>query len=224
MISERLTTSDRRPGIRQRFFDALSIPWVDKTIAVVAVLPFACDLVWIVMRGQMNIPRASVAIQFLVLIITMIIRTSPVRVTHNPWYWMLAFFASYWGLFVAAFAQRGVALLPNVVTDSLSILSLIVAVYARLSLGRSIGLVPAQRVIITRGAYRFVRHPIYTGLLISYFSFALHMYSPRNVVLAVLGIGMFVVKSFIEEGFLRSDPEYAEYLARVRWRWFPGLA
>jgi hypothetical protein len=35
---------------------------------------------------------------------------------------------------------------------------------------------------------------------------------------------MFVVKSFIEEGFLRTDPQYAEYLLQVRWRWFPGLA
>jgi protein-S-isoprenylcysteine O-methyltransferase Ste14 len=196
---------------------------VDKTIAVLAVLPFAYELVRIVMRGEMNIPRASVAIQFLLVIATMVLRNAPVRVTPNPWYWALAFIASYWGLFTVAFAQKGVALTPSVVTNSISILSLAIAVYARLSLGRNIGLVPAQRAIVTGGAYRFVRHPIYTGLIISYLGFTLRMYSPLNLTMALFVIGMFVVKSFIEEGFLRADQEYADYLARVRWRWFPGL-
>lgn len=215
--------SDQQPGLRRRLFNSLTIPWVDKTIAVLAVLPFAYELVRIAMRGEMNIPRASVAIQFLLVIATMVLRTAPVRVTPNPWYWLLAFLASYWGLFTAAFAQKGVALTPTVVTNSIAILSLVIAVYARLSLGRNIGLVPAQRDIVTRGAYRFVRHPIYTGLIISYLGFTLRMYSPFNLTMALIVIGMFVVKSFIEEGFLRADPEYADYLAQVHYRWFPGL-
>lgn len=214
---------DKEPSLLHFLFNALRNPSVDRAVAIVAVLPFAYELYRILMRGEMNIPRAAVAIQFLVVIITMALRTAPVRITSNPWYWLLAFTASYWGLFVAAFTQRGIPILPGTVTNTLSILSLIVAVYARLSLGRSIGLVPAQRIIVTRGAYQFVRHPIYTGLFISYFSFALRMYSPRNALLAFLGIGMFVLKSFIEEGFLRKDPAYAAYLGRVRWRWFPGL-
>jgi len=216
-------SSEQQPSMRRRIFNVLFIPWVDKTIAVLAVLPFAYELVKIVMRGEMNIPRASTAIQFLLVIGTMIFRIAPVRITPNPWYWALAFFASYWGLFTVAFAQKGVALTPSVVTNSISILSLAIAVYARLSLGRNIGLVPAQRDIVTGGAYQFVRHPIYTGLFLSYFSFALRMYSPWNLTLVLIVIGMFVAKSFIEEGFLREDPEYAKYLARVRWRWFPGL-
>jgi protein-S-isoprenylcysteine O-methyltransferase Ste14 len=215
--------SSENTGLRQRLQTSFTNPWVDKTIAILATLPFVYELYRIVMRGEMNIPRGSVAIQFLVVIITMVLRTAPTRITLNPFYWALAFFASYWGLFVAAYAERGVALLPSTVTNGLSILALAVAVYARLSLGRNIGLVPAKRAIVTAGAYRFVRHPIYTGLFIGYISFTLRMYSPRNLVLSLLVIGMFVVKSFIEEGFLREDPEYAAYLSRVRCRWFPGL-
>jgi protein-S-isoprenylcysteine O-methyltransferase Ste14 len=208
----------------QRFFDALTIPWVDKTIAVLAVMPFAYDVIRIIMRGEMNISRASIVIQFMIIIITMLIRTTPVRITPNPWFWLLAFAVTYFGLFVAVFAQKGTALVPRVVSDSVSILALVVAVYARLSLGRSIGLVPAQRDIITRGAYRFVRHPIYTGLILSYVGFSLRMFSPRNVTMSLVVIGLIILKSFIEEGFLREVPDYADYLDRVRWRWFPGLA
>jgi protein-S-isoprenylcysteine O-methyltransferase Ste14 len=208
----------------QRFFDSLTIPWVDKTIAVVAVMPFVYEVIRIMMRGEMNLARASILIQFLIIIVTMVIRTTPVRVTPNPWYWLLAFAITYYGLFVAVFAQRGTALVPRAVSDSVSILALIVAVYARLSLGRSIGFVPAQRDIITRGAYRFVRHPIYTGLILSYIGFSLRMFSPRNVTMSVIVIGLIVLKSFIEERFLREAPAYAYYLERVRWRWFPWLA
>ena len=217
-------SSDQRKGFGQRFFDALTLPWVDKTIAVLAVLPFAYNIFRIIKNGQMNLSRASIVIQFFIIIITMVMRTTPVRVTANPWYWLLAFGVTYFGLFVAIFAERGTALLPDVVSNSISILALVVAVYARLSLGRSIGFVPAERDIITRGAYRFVRHPIYTGLILSYVGFSLHMFSLRNVTMSLIVIGLIVLKSFIEEGFLREVPDYADYLGRVRWRWFPGLA
>jgi protein-S-isoprenylcysteine O-methyltransferase Ste14 len=217
-------SSNQQQGFWQHFFESLTIPWVDKTIAVLAVMPFVYVLFRIMMRGEMNLPRASIAIQLLIIIITMVIRTKPVRITPNPWYWLLAFVVTYFGFFIAAFAQKGTTLIPGVVPNSISILALAVAVYARLSLGRNIGLVPAQRNIITRGAYGFVRHPIYTGLILSYVGFSLRMFSPRNVTMALLGVGLIVLKSFIEEGFLREAPEYANYMNRVRWRWFPGLA
>lgn len=216
-------SSNQQQSFWQRFFDSLTLPWVDKTIAVLAVMPFVYEVIRIMMRGEMNMSRASIVIQFLIIIITMVLRTTPVRITPNPWFWLLAFVVTYYGLFVAVFAQKGTAIVPGVVSNSISILALVVAVYARLSLGRSIGLVPAQRDIITRGAYGFVRHPIYTGLILSYVGFSLRMFSPLNVTMSLLVIGLIVLKSFIEEGFLREVPEYANYLDRVRWRWFPGV-
>jgi hypothetical protein len=77
-------TSNHRASLGQRIFDALTIPWVDKIIAILAVLPFIYHLHAVVTRGQMNIPRALVAIDALILIVTMLFRTAPVRVTPNP--------------------------------------------------------------------------------------------------------------------------------------------
>src|SRR6185436_1576391 len=106
---------------------------------------------------------------------------TPVRVTPNPWYWLLAFVATY-GLFVfTAFAPNGVPLTPSVVNNILAGISAAVFIYARLSLGRSIGFVPANRGIVTRGAYRFVRDPIYTGAFIAMLSFVLRSYTPVNL-------------------------------------------
>jgi protein-S-isoprenylcysteine O-methyltransferase Ste14 len=98
---------------------------------------------------------------------------------------------------------------------------LLFSVWARLSLGRNIGFVPAQREIVTAGAYRYVRHPIYTGLMLSFLAVALRIYSPRNITLLTLAGFWMLVKSFVEESFLRADPQYAAYMTQVRARWIP---
>jgi protein-S-isoprenylcysteine O-methyltransferase Ste14 len=33
-----------------------------------------------------------------------------------------------------------------------------------------------------------------------------------------------MLKSVIEERFLRDNPEYAAYMTQVRYRWIPGVA
>lgn len=221
--NEKLARSLQQLDPSTLLLDKLTIPWVDRSIAVIAVLPFAFIVVVVVRRGELNIPLAVVAINHLIIIATMIFRTPPARITSNPWYWVLAFVATYGGLYAPALVRNGVPVVPDMVSDALSALSLAVLVFARLSLGRSMGFVPAQRVIVTRGAYSFVRHPIYSGIFLSFLAWTLRVYSLRGVVVAVIWCSLFVVKSIIEESFLREDPVYADYLARVRWRWFPGL-
>jgi hypothetical protein len=49
-------------------------------------------------------------------------------------------------------------------------------------------------------------------------------YSPLNLVLSRDHSVLFIIKSVVEESFLRCDPEYAAYLQKVRWRWIPGIA
>ncbi len=68
-----------------------------------------------------------------------------------------------------------------------------------------------------------MRHPIYTGIFLSYFGIVLRSYSSSSVVFFSLAILWFVIKSFVEESFLRADPQYAAYLEHVRWRWVPGI-
>ena len=119
--------------------------------------------------------------------------------------------------------QRGYPLVSSGVSDAVAICSLVIIVWARLSLGRNIGFVPAQREIVTSGAYQYVRHPVYTGLFVGFFGVVLRAYSPRNAVLLGLGTFWFLIKSIVEENFLTSDPQYAAYLQRVRARWIPFL-
>jgi protein-S-isoprenylcysteine O-methyltransferase Ste14 len=202
---------------------SLMTPWVDRTIAAVAIIPFIW-VAYIRMRSfGFDLPRVVVVIHALVFIGFMLTRKTPVRVSTNPWFWLLTFVETYWIILTFAVMRRGQLIAPHWVTDSIATLSLALMTWARLALGRSIGFVPALRSLVTRGPYRYVRHPIYLAACLSFVGAVLNGYSPRNVAIFALGILWFALKSLAEESFLRSDPGYVEYMRRVRWRWLPGI-
>ena len=210
------------PNLPSHLIRVLSLPWLDRTIAAVACVPIAYGVYYRYTHFHHGLPLFAAVLNTVVLIVTMLIRRPPKRVTPNPWYWLLAFVASYWLVFIIFFLQKGNALVANWITNSLAILGLLVVLWARISLGRNIGMVPAQRELVHSGAYAFMRHPVYTGVLLTSTAFVLRAYSPLNVLLMGLGIFWFIpVKSLVEENFLRADPQYAAYMQRVRARWIP---
>jgi protein-S-isoprenylcysteine O-methyltransferase Ste14 len=210
------------PNLPSHLMRVLSSPWLDRTIATVACVPIAYGVYYRYTHFHHGLPLFASVLNTVVLIVTMLIRRPPKRVTPNPWYWLLAFVASYWLVFMIFFLQKGNALVANWITNSLAILGLLVMLWARISLGRNIGMVPAQRELVHSGAYAFMRHPVYTGLLLTSTAFVLRAYSPLNVLLMGLGVFWFIpVKSLVEENFLRADPQYAAYMQRVRARWIP---
>src|ERR1700745_716399 len=69
---------------------------------------------------------------------------------------------------------------------------------------------------------RSMRHPVYTGGLLTTLEFLRRGDSPQNSLLMGLRILWFIpIKSLVEEDFLRADPQYAAYMQRVRARWIP---
>jgi protein-S-isoprenylcysteine O-methyltransferase Ste14 len=197
---------------------------LDRAIAAIASLPFAWMIYYRLVVQGVDLPRAAMVINYALLIVTMVIRRPPQRVTTKPLYWVTAFVATYWIFITLGLMERGDPIAPTALTHSLALASLAIAVFARLSLGRNIGFVPAQREIVTSWAYTVVRHPIYTGVFVSQAGVVLRAYSLRNVVIIAIGASLFVIKSFMEEEFLKQDGAYAEYMRRVRWRWIPFVA
>jgi protein-S-isoprenylcysteine O-methyltransferase Ste14 len=200
----------------------LTNPWVDKTLAILAVLPFVYPVAK--RLGQhAGFLEVTYLVQTLILIGTMAFRRLPVRITTNPYYCAVAFIGSYWGLFVLSVKDEGHSLIAPWTLLLLYPFSVLMDIWGRLSLGRNIGMLPAQRQIVERGAYRWVRHPIYTGIMVLLIASLLRAYSLKNLLLYSLGVFWFVARTLSEEEFLRSDPAYASYMGRVRWRWLPGL-
>lgn len=203
----------------------LALPWLDRTMALIAIVPIVWLAYYRFEHWHAGIPLFSYLAATLLLIVTMVMRRPPQQVTPNPLYWLLAFVATYWSILVFSLIQPGRPVAAQWITDGLAIIAFVITVWARLSLGRNIGFVPAQRQLVDTGAYRYLRHPIYTGVLISYLAFGLRAYSPRNVLLFALGVFWIIpIKSIVEENFLRQDPQYAEYMQRVRARWIPFVA
>ena len=212
------------PNLSLSFIRFLSLPWLDRTIAAIACVPLVYLAYYRYEHWHHGLPLITSALGVLILVGTMIIRRPPKRVTPNPWYWLLAFVATYWQILVLSLLQQGHPVVANWITNSIAMLGLLVVIWARFSLGRNIGFVPAQRELVNRGAYAYMRHPVYTGGFLTSLAFVLRAYSPQNLLLIGLGVFWFIpVKSMVEENFLRADPQYAQYMGTVRARWIPFL-
>ncbi len=111
----------------------------------------------------------------------------------------------------------------EMVTATVSGIGLAVVVVAKMSLGRSFGLLPANRGIVSSGLYRLVRHPIYLGYLFTHGAFLAANPSWWNVAALATADVALLVRSAYEEDTLLHDPAYAQYRSRVRWRVVPGV-
>lgn len=212
-----------RASIPAQLLRFLSKPLVDKSVATLAAYPCFCVAYAAYKSGLMDIPRTLFFTQAALFVLTMLIRRNPVRISSDPWFWAVAGIYSYYNLLMAGFLRGGVSIVPAQLVNALAVLGVWISIFARLSLGRNIGLIPAQRKIVTSGMYGYVRHPIYSGYFLCTISWALSCFSLVNVLALAFGCAVCVVKTCMEESFLSDDPDYAAHMRRVRWRWFPGL-
>ena len=97
------------------------------------------------------------------------------------------------------------------------------AIAALLSLGRSFAVLPAVRVVVDRGLYRFVRHPVYLGEGLMLIGCMLATPGLQAVGVCAAAAVLLVVRVWVEERGLAQDAVYVDYCRRVRWRWLPGV-
>ncbi len=96
-----------------------------------------------------------------------------------------------------------------------------VTVWARLALGRNWSAtvtIKENHELIQNGPYRWVRHPIYTGLLLAFFGSALALDEWRGALTVVLVAIAFQIKLAIEERWMthRFGPNYEAYRKRTQ--------
>jgi protein-S-isoprenylcysteine O-methyltransferase Ste14 len=114
-------------------------------------------------------------------------------------------------------------LVSDAVTVAVSAVGLLVVIAGKVSLGRSFGLIPANRGIVSSGLYRLVRHPIYMGYLFTHVAFLAANPTTYNIALLVMSDLALLARGVCEERTLAQDPEYRAYQSRVRWRVLPGV-
>jgi len=94
---------------------------------------------------------------------------------------------------------------------------------ARIYMGRSFGVLPANRGIVSKGPFRWVRHPIYFGWFVLSIGYAMCFVSGRNIMLIVATLPFMVWRIDQEEAHLSTDPDYRRYMDQVQYRLWPGV-
>jgi protein-S-isoprenylcysteine O-methyltransferase Ste14 len=97
----------------------------------------------------------------------------------------------------------------------------IVGSYCLITLGRSFGIVAANRGVQTRGPYGIVRHPAYAAYCVTVTGYLLENPTWRNVFVALVIATAMAFRIREEEACLLGDPAYALYQERVRYRLLP---
>jgi protein-S-isoprenylcysteine O-methyltransferase Ste14 len=77
---------------------------------------------------------------------------------------------------------------------------------------------------VTGGPYRFVRHPMYVGILFMSLGMPLLLGSWWAVIPGALNIILFFIRTSLEDKTLQAElPGYIEYTRQVRYRLIPGI-
>lgn len=133
----------------------------------------------------------------------------------------LAWIAAPIGSFAMLFARPAHGGLAELPCEALQLLGVGVALVGLGTLGRSFGLVAANRGVKTDGIYGLVRHPAYTGYLIAYLGYVAENPSLPNITLLAVSTAFQLVRIGEEERVLRGDERYRAYARRVRFRLVP---
>jgi len=92
-----------------------------------------------------------------------------------------------------------------------------------LFIGRFFGIRPALRGLVTRGPYRFVRHPIYLSYVVGDIGYNLQEWNFVTLLLVLIGWASLVYRIHAEELVISQHAEWPGYAASVRYRVVPGI-
>jgi protein-S-isoprenylcysteine O-methyltransferase Ste14 len=92
-----------------------------------------------------------------------------------------------------------------------------------LTMGRLFGVRPALRGLVTRGPYRFVRHPMYLSYILADIGYNLQEWNSVTLLLVLVGWMSLVYRIHAEERVLSQHTEWPAYIVLVRYRLFPGV-
>ena len=182
-----------------------------------AFFAFAAFQNW---RSTGHIQSLILAFQELLIVGLAITRHHSIEESRSIWDWGVALLGTAApllqrpGLTLAALEPIGLGL---------QIVGTALATVAVASLGRSFGIVAANRGVRTSGFYRFVRHPLYGSYMVGYLGFLLGNLSAWNIALIAITIVCQYARAVAEERILLQDPAYQEYARKVRYRFIPYI-
>ena len=109
---------------------------------------------------------------------------------------------------------------------TIAVIGLLTALIALMQLNTNLSPFPTPKsntTLITNGVYKFVRHPIYTGIILITFGYGLYTDSLYKIVISIILYTLFYFKSSYEEKRLKTTFSDYEGYQKHAGRFFPKL-
>jgi len=155
-----------------------------------------------------------------VVVVLLVFRRPTQSVSRRPWDWLAGIAGSFFVLLVRPTGGSAVA---DAAGFARQLFGTGFQLYGKVALGRSFGIVAANRGVVSSGPYRLVRHPIYLGYLVTHAGFLLSNPSVLNLAIYAAAYVFQFARIHAEERILAQDGEYREYLRCVKYRLIPGV-
>lgn len=108
----------------------------------------------------------------------------------------------------------------------ISIIGVLVFIISLLQLNKNLSPFPTPKsnsLLIQSGLYKYIRHPIYTGILLSFGGYSFYSVSLYRMIITILLLLLFIIKSAYEEKkLIEKFSGYHTYKAKTG-RFFPKL-
>ena len=217
-----MTAAPSAPAIRRPAsgFRAL-LGWLLTTTAFVSISALFAFAHWQYWRRTGDPKGFSFAFEELVVVAVAVARRRPSEVSYRVSDWLIALLGTFSALMLrpggdAVLGLTGCWVAIQVVGGAAAIICL-----ARL--GRSFGVVAADRGVKHTGPYGWVRHPLYASYFVAMTGYLLAAPTWWNGAVFLVALGSQLRRIAAEESVLGRGEAYREYMSVVRWRLIPGV-
>jgi len=155
------------------------------------------------------------------MLVLIVIKTRHIAIDRNIFHQGIAMVAFFSGLAFTGEKTANETLLFS--ATAVVIFALMLGILTQINLGRSFGILIARRRIKTNFFYGLVRHPMYLTDILLKIGMVLKMPSLPNGGVLALGVACYVYRAILEEKFLARNPEYREYMKKVKYRFVPWI-
>lgn len=148
-------------------------------------------------------------------------RRAATSISTRVYDWLIGFAGTLFPLLVVPVSGETFA--PFALCAALMANGFLFQLWAKFTLRRSFGVVAANRGIKSTGPYRFVRHPMYAGYMVTQLGFLLARPHWWNASVYALAWCIQIARILAEERLLSRDPTYRTLRHSTRYRLLPGI-